>query len=114
MNGERNFGNLDRLMQALVEFHKLDPEMTVNRLLIYLNAAINPGHKQTELEGLTGLQQSGASRAVATLSKFQGFNQPGLDLVESMSNPQDRRHKVVGLTPKGERLATKLDKIISG
>ena len=103
-----------KLAAVLSEFQRLDPEITVNRLLLYVHTASKPGIRQMELEGITGLAQSSCSRAIATLSKFQGFNQAGLDLVEAVPNPQDRRHKLVALTSKGQLLAARLRQIIGG
>jgi DNA-binding MarR family transcriptional regulator len=96
---------IGQLMAALAEFHKLESEMTVSRLLLFLHVAAQPGIKQADLEQLTGFAQSGCSRAVAVLSKFERYDRPGLDLIESLPNPQNRRHKVVALTAKGQLLA---------
>jgi DNA-binding MarR family transcriptional regulator len=104
---------IGQLIGGLAEFHKLHPEMTVSRLLLFLHVAARPGIKQADLEQLTGFVQSGCSRAVAVLSKFERHDRPGLDLVESLPNPQDRRHNVVALTAKGQLLAAAVRRAVS-
>lgn len=105
---------LARLSAALQEFHKIDDELTVNNLLTFILTAQEPGITQPDLQARVGMSQSGIGRSIAVLSKFVGFNQPGHDLLDAVQNPRDRRHKIVGLTTKGERLATKLTKLMEG
>ena len=113
-DAEATGGALAKLMTALAEFHNLDPEMPVSRLLLFLHAASQPGLLQSDLQEFAGLAQSGCSRAIAAMSRFEGFNRPGLDLIEAVPDPKNRRRKVVTLTDKGEGLAARLRQIVGG
>ena len=47
------------------------------------------------------MSQSLCSRTVAALSKWQRRGTPGLDLIEAIEDPRERRRKIMYLTPKG-------------
>src|SRR5258708_29312487 len=82
---------LDKLLDVLGEFHRLDPDLTVSRMLMYVHAANRPGVSQAEFQSLSGLVQSACSRAMSKLSKMERHDCPGLDLLEAVANPRDRR-----------------------
>jgi DNA-binding MarR family transcriptional regulator len=45
--------------------------------------------------------QASCSRNVAALGKWHKFGEPGLDLVDWVEDPAERRRKIIFLTPKG-------------
>jgi DNA-binding MarR family transcriptional regulator len=53
------------------------------------------------------MSQSLCSRTVAALSKWQRRGTPGLDLIEAIEDPRERRRKIMYLTPKGRQRMTR-------
>jgi DNA-binding MarR family transcriptional regulator len=103
---------LNKLLRAVEEFRKIDPEMPPQTIETYLWVAMQPGLTMKEIADRVGLSQSAISRNIQALSKWHRLNKPGYDLVTATEDPRERRRKIVTLTPKGERVATSLREII--
>lgn len=95
---------LTRAVLFVEEFRKIDPELPMQIALILLLIARKPGINLKELVQQTGLGKSSVSRNVAALSKEQN----GKGLITYREDPQDRRNKVIQLTPEGERTVRSL------
>ena len=97
------------LANAINAFRELDPEIQAQAILAYLYGA---GAKEPvpmrDLQTRLGVASSGASRNVALLSKLDRHGKPGHGLVEIYENPEDRRYKLVRLTPRGRTFADQL------
>src|SRR4051812_48761823 len=98
---QANRKGLGRLQEAIEVLRKLDPEMPAQTAVTFLIVAQEPGIGMAELAERLGIAQSSTSRNVAYLSRWRAYEKPGHNLVEASENPQDRRAKVVDLTPKG-------------
>lgn len=61
-----------------------------------------------DLQSRVGLAKSSVSRNVAALSHQHRLGKPGHGLVEAYEDPEDRRNKLVRLTPKGKSLAAQV------
>ena len=69
--------------------------------------------KMAEIAEELGLSQSTVSRNVAYLGDWNRHKQKGHQLVEAYEDPNERRRKLVRLTPKGKRFMTGLANIFS-
>lgn len=107
-------GALARMIGMLEEVQRLDREMPAHTLMAFLLVASagQAGITQNELQQKLGMSGAAVSRNVAFLSKPRGIGLPGHGLVDSDIDPENRRHRRLTLTPKGERLAEKLKAII--
>lgn len=92
------------LVKALGRLRDRHADMTLQQAMTFFLVAQNPGITQRALYEALGTNDSVASRTVAILSDVGSRNTPGLDLVEMKINPQDRRERVLRLTPKGRRM----------
>lgn len=59
-----------------------------------------------------GVAQSTMSRTVAYLGKINRHHQPGMDFVRATEDPNERRRKVVRLTPRGRQLRDRICAIL--
>lgn len=105
---------IDRLIEVLEEFRRLDPDMPIQYALSFLTIARNEGISIRELAERLDVAQSSASRNVAALSEWHSFRKPGHDLVTSREDPRERRRKIVTLTARGRELLDRLDALLRG
>ena len=70
------------------------------------------GISMKDLAEKVGIAQSSTSRNVAALSKWHRLGKEGLDLVEAIEDPAERRRKIVYLTSKGKALGRSLQNVI--
>ncbi|HYD98556.1 MAG TPA: MarR family winged helix-turn-helix transcriptional regulator [Alphaproteobacteria bacterium] len=105
---------IDRLIEVLEEFRKLDPDMPIQYALSFLTLAQGENLSIRELAERLGIAQSSASRNVAALSEWHSFAKPGHHLVVAREDPRERRRKIVSLTAKGEHLLARLEALMSG
>jgi len=98
----------------LEEFRKFDPEMQMQTAATLLLVAMRPGITTKELTGKLGISQASCSRNVAALSKMTRHGEPGPDLIVAEEDPRERRRKVMRLTPKGQRVAESLSRLLNG
>ena len=103
---------LNQLLSCLEVFRQVDQEMPSQRIVLFLLVASRPGMRMSDVAKKLGLSSSAVSRNLSELSKWGiGINKPGVDLLYAEENPQDRREKMIYLTPKGERLVETLNKL---
>ncbi len=94
------------MVAAIEEFRKLNPEMQAQTLLTFCAIASKEGEVgMKDIEQMTGMSSSSTSRNIAALGPYHRKGNPGMDLVVAFENPQDRREKLLKLTPKGRRVA---------
>ena len=103
-----------RFTRFIEEFRKLDPEMPSQTVHTFLLVAMrgDEGLPQKDLAALLGVEQSTVSRNVSSLDKINRHHQPGLDLVRSVEDPNERRRKVIRLTARGRLLREQLVSIL--
>jgi DNA-binding MarR family transcriptional regulator len=63
-----------------------------------------PGVSQRDILGSIGVSTSSVSRTLAVLSELGDRKTDGLELIKMEINPEDRRERLVHLSPKGRRL----------
>ena len=80
------------------------PDVTVQRLLVFLHVAQNEGLSQNELaEHLQGISTTALSRNLADLSEINSRKTAGPGLIEQHLDPDNLRKKRIFLTDKGQR-----------
>lgn len=89
-------------------FRDLDGEMTVHQMLSLLWVALNEGRTQRDLRAALDLPSSTASRNLAALSKVHRLGKEGLGLIEWVEDPEDRRAKLIYLSPKGRAFVNQI------
>lgn len=91
--------------------------MQMQTASVFISVALNEGITMREMQVRTGLTQASCSRNVSLLSdkgKSNRNNQAGFGLLVAKEDPEERRRKIVILTPKGKRIATSLASIVKG
>lgn len=99
-------------LNLLEELRKIDAEMPLQMATAFLTVASEEGITMKRLGEKLGISQSSCSRNVAALSKYHRLNKPGHDLLYATEDPEERRRKIVKLTPKGKRVAETLLEIL--
>jgi len=109
MNGSPDqTSTANALLRAFNRLRDLHSDMTLLQASFLMYVARSPGVSQRALYEALGSNDSVASRTLAILSDVGSRNTPGLGLINMRPNPQDRRERVVTLTPKGNRLMADL------
>lgn len=99
--------------KVMAAFRALDPDLPIQYALSFLTIAENEGLSIGELAERLGIAQSSASRNVAALSRWHSFGKAGLDLVQAVEDPSERRRKVVTLTDRGRAFLDTLASIVT-
>lgn len=82
-------------------FRDLDQDMPMTQAICFLWVALNEGRTQVELRQALNMPSATSSRNLAALSKVHRLGKAGHNLIEWAENPEDRRAKLLYLTPKG-------------
>lgn len=94
------------LVAVIEEFRKINPRMEAQTMLTFCAIAAAEGAlPMREVERMTGMTTSSTSRNVAALGPYHSGGKEGLDLIVAFDNPENRRQKLLKLTPKGRRVA---------
>jgi DNA-binding MarR family transcriptional regulator len=105
---ESEAGALEEFAGALLKVFErladLRPEMTLQQAKCLLVIAAKPGITQRSLMQQINGNDSTVSRHLAQLSDLGDRNIPGMDVIKMQVNLDDRRERVLHLTPKGRRL----------
>lgn len=96
------------LFTLISTFREIDPDMPMTQAICLLRVALNEGRTQVELRQSLNMPSATSSRSLAALSKVYKIGKPGLDLIDWVENPEDRRAKLLYLTPKGRHLIDRL------
>lgn len=108
--------SLQKLIRAVEEFRKFDPEMPVQTVLSFLytaSLADKPeGVSIKDIGEALEVSSAAASRNVSKLTEFGVKSQGGHGLLETQEDPMFRVRKRIALTPKGKRVLSTLLEII--
>lgn len=108
----RNKG-LRGLYHSVQLFRDLDPELQSQTIVCFLLIAAAPTDiPMRDLQDTLDMPSSSTSRNVAALSKHHRLGRPGLDLVETYEDPEDRRFKRVRLTARGRALRSRINLLV--
>ena len=97
------------LLKVLDRLRNLHQDMTLLQAMTLLYVAQNPDASQRVLHTSIGASDSVTARTLAILTNVGGRNVAPLGLVISEMNEEDRRERVLNLSPKGRKL---LDDIV--
>lgn len=109
---------LEKLKQVVDLLRAIDPELPMSVLVCFLTVA-ETGRERVQVRDVqakTGLSQSSLSRALTYLGDRHWKRDAlkgGIELVAQYVDPEDRRARLVALTPKGESLVRALSAAIS-
>lgn len=99
---------MDSLMSALGSLRDLDMDMPIAQALSLLLIAKHEGLNLGDLAKKAGIGMASASRYVAAFGKPVKPGAKGFGFVNSVEDPNNRRSKVITLTPKGRAFVAKL------
>jgi len=112
MKTEETTHGLRSIFKLIAAFRALEPDMPMTQAICFIWVALNEGHTQVELRQALGMPSATSSRNLSALSKVHRLGKLGLNLIEWVENPEDRRAKMLYLTPRGKHtVATLLDTI---
>lgn len=102
-----------RLLEA---FQKVDPDITLPSMLTFLYAVERDGQagNQFAIDHRLGMSGATASRAIAHWLEYKRPRVAGLNMMESIPDPEDRRYKMITLNRRGLEFASKLEEAING
>lgn len=89
------------------ELSKVDNAMPFHQAMVLLLIGLHDadgGIEMREIAATLKMSSSSASRNVAALGEWHRLQRPGLGLVETSTDYEDRRRKPVTLTTKGRKL----------
>lgn len=93
-----------RYLRALRRLYEIHPDMTLLQAQFLFFVAQNPGCSQRQAHDALETTNSNAARTLAILSEYGGRTVGALNLVKMEVNPNDRRERLLFLTPRGTRL----------
>jgi DNA-binding MarR family transcriptional regulator len=99
---------LRRLNSVLLQFKMQDAEMPIQQMLVLMWVAMNEGGVQRDLCAALDMPNSTASRNLAALSPIHRLGKPGLGLLTWEESLEDRRAKLLKLTPQGRTFMRQL------
>lgn len=97
-----------RILKAMGD--EIDPAMPWQQGLVFLTVALagDEGIDMVDLGREVALSKSAVSRNVGALGEWHRMGRPGLGLVETFTDYEDRRRKPVRLTAKGKAALRKI------
>lgn len=94
--------------KIILTLREIDADMPMNQAICFAWIALNEGRTQVELRQDLDMASSTSSRSLAALSKVHRLGKPGLNLIEWLENPEDRRAKLLFLSARGRNLVEDL------
>lgn len=103
-------------IRLLETFKQVDPDITLPSMLTFLYAVERDGQAGNQFEIDRRLDMSGAtaSRAIAHWLDYKRPRVAGMNMVESIPDPEDRRYRVITLNRRGLEFAAKIEEAING
>lgn len=101
--------NKHHFTRALEQFMELDRLLTAFQIHAFMLIATNEGQTQKWIEDKLKTSNATASRTISKWLDYERPGVPGFGFVESHVNPEDRRFRVVSLTPKGRAFLKRLE-----
>ncbi|MCI4664098.1 MAG: MarR family winged helix-turn-helix transcriptional regulator [Neomegalonema sp.] len=101
-----------RLLAAIQEYRKLDPDMQLPMAASLLIVALKDGVSRTEVMEDLNVAGSTATRNLMGLMAEGRLGRPGHGLVSQRVNPDERRWRMHSLTPEGLEVVRRLAEII--
>lgn len=102
-----------RLLRAIAELRRLDPDMQMPMAATFLLVAMHDGLSRTDVMRALGVAGSTATRNLAALTAEGRLGQKGYGLIEQRVNPKEKRWRMHSLTPKGQEVLARVLAAIS-
>lgn len=100
----------NKATQLLELFRNIDPDMSVSCALAFLYSSEET--TQRDVETRLGLSNAAASRNVAFWSDWKKYQVKGQGMIDQRVDPQDRRYRLVTLTPKGNAFLKQINDLM--
>ncbi|NRP53835.1 hypothetical protein XMV242_002334 [Marinobacterium sp. xm-v-242] len=103
-------------IRILEAFKAVDPDITLPSMLAFLYYVETDGQAGNQYAMEQRLDMSGAtaSRATAHWLRWKRPRVDGLDMMESIPDPEDRRFKMITLNRRGLTFAEKIKEAVNG
>ena len=86
-----------------------DSKFPINAALTLMYVASNEPCLKRDMELALGFSTATGSRSTDYLSKINRLRAPGLDFINKVDDPDDRRQTILTLTPKGKEFIKQLE-----
>lgn len=103
-------------IRVLEEFKKIDPDITLPSMLTFLYIVERDGQagNQSAIDQRLDMSGATASRAIAHWLDFKRPRVPGLNMLESIPDPEDRRYKMITLNRRGLDFVKRIEEAVNG
>ena len=103
-------------IRVLEEFKRIDPDITLPSMLAFLYYVEKDGEagNQHAMEERLDMSTATASRATSHWLMWKRPKHHGLDMMESIPDPEDRRYKMITLNRRGLAFAEKIKEAVHG
>lgn len=101
-------------IRILEEFKKVDPDITLPSMLAFLYYVERDAEtgNQNSMEQRLDMSTATASRATSHWLKWKRPRVPGINMLESEPDPEDRRYKMITLNRRGVEFAQRLKEAV--
>lgn len=112
--------SIPKLSKCLALFREQSATFPLTHAQVLMEVISDEGLNQTELVERLDSSRAAISRAMVGLGEWERKDvpglrdKPGLGLVISEMDPNDRRQRRLWLTPKGKRFAKQLESCLAG
>ena len=103
-------------IRVLEAFKKVDTDITLPSMLAFLYYVEKDAESgnQYAMEHRLDMSTATASRATAHWLKWKRPRHPGLDMLETMPDPEDRRFNLITLNRRGLEFVSKIKEAVNG
>jgi len=103
-------------IRLLETFKQIDPDITLPSMLTFLYTVERDGQagNQSAIDQRLDMSGATASRAIAHWLDYKRPRVAGLNMMESIPDPEDRRYKMITLNRRGLEFAAKIEDAING
>jgi DNA-binding MarR family transcriptional regulator len=106
--------SMSLLGQIFQTLRQINPDMPLQVAVTFCMVAEYPGITQVEITKLGNMSPASVSRHIAILGEYDTRRDEGFDLIRVDVDDDDRRRKLINLTPKGQIFVDRLAQIASG
>lgn len=103
-------------IRVLEAFKGVDPDITLPSMLAFLYYVEADGQagNQYQMEQRLNMSGATASRSTSHWLRWKRPRHPGLDMLESQPDPEDRRYRMITLNRRGLAFAQKIKEQVNG
>lgn len=103
-------------IRVLEAFKRIDPDITLPSMLAFLYYVERDAQagNQNAMEQRLDMSTATASRATSHWLQWKRPRVNGLNMMESIPDPEDRRYKMITLTRRGLEFANEIKEAVNG